>query len=85
MLDFAWSEFILVALVALVFLGPKELILLFKTLGQWVAKLKAMQKIFMDQVNAATVENAHGEESPTSTTAPQKHTFTKGESDDQAA
>ena len=80
MLDFAWSEFILVALVALVFLGPKELILLFKTLGQWVAKLKAMQKIFMDQVNAATVESPS-----TQTEASQKDASRRGENDDQAA
>ncbi len=56
MLDFAWSEFLIVALVALVFLGPKELILIFKNLGKWAGKLKAMQRAFMDQVNQASLE-----------------------------
>lgn len=56
MLDFAWSEFLIVALVALVFLGPKELILLFKTMGKWAGKAKSMQRAFMDQVNQASLE-----------------------------
>lgn len=56
MIDFAWSEFLLIAIIALIFLGPKELITLFKTLGKWTAKAKAMQKAFMDQVNQASLD-----------------------------
>ena len=56
MFDFAWAEFMLVALVALIFLGPKELIALFKTLGKWTAVLRTLQQNFMRQVHEASLE-----------------------------
>ncbi len=56
MLDFAWSEFFLLAIVALIFLGPKELILLFRTLGKWAAKMKALQATFQEHINQASID-----------------------------
>ncbi|MBX9977926.1 MAG: hypothetical protein K2X98_06780 [Alphaproteobacteria bacterium] len=56
MLDFAWSEFFLLAIVALIFLGPKELILLFRTLGKWAAKIKALQAVFQEHINQASID-----------------------------
>ncbi len=56
MIDFAWSEFFVLAIIALIFLGPKELILLFKTLGKWAAKIKALQSLLHEHINAASVE-----------------------------
>lgn len=41
MIDIAWSEFLLVFLVAIIFLGPKELISLMKTIGTFVGKAQA--------------------------------------------
>lgn len=56
MFDFAWAEFMLVTLVALIFLGPKELLTLFKTLGKWTATLRTLQQNFMHQVHEACRE-----------------------------
>lgn len=56
MLDFAWSEFFLLAIIALIFLGPKELVILLRSMGRWVAQLRALQRTFIDQVNAASVD-----------------------------
>jgi|GEM_PF-5117050 len=56
MIDFAWSEFLLIALVALIFLGPKELIILFRTLGKWAAKARAWQNAFQEQIKQASLE-----------------------------
>ncbi len=56
MIDFAWSEFLLIAIVALIFLGPKELIILCRTLGKWAAKARAWQHAFQEQINQASIE-----------------------------
>ena len=42
MFDIAWTEYLLIAVVALVLLGPKELPVVLRTLGRWVAKAKQM-------------------------------------------
>lgn len=56
MLDFAWAEFFLLAVIALIFLGPKELIILFKTLGRWVAKVRALQVMLQEHIHEASIE-----------------------------
>ncbi|PIZ34337.1 MAG: hypothetical protein COY39_00445 [Alphaproteobacteria bacterium CG_4_10_14_0_8_um_filter_37_21] len=38
MIDALWSEFFIIILVALIFLGPKDLLILLKTIGKWVGK-----------------------------------------------
>lgn len=40
MFDIAWSEYLVVIVVALVLLGPKELPIVLRTLGRWVAKAR---------------------------------------------
>ena len=42
MFDVAWTEYLLIIVVALVFLGPKELPVVLRTLGRWVAKARQM-------------------------------------------
>lgn len=56
MLDFAWTEFFILAVIALIFLGPKELIILFRTLGKWVAKAKALQTTLQKHIQEASIE-----------------------------
>lgn len=58
MFDFAFSEFFLLGIIALIFLGPKELMILFKALGKWVGKLKAMQHALYKSMHDAAQEDA---------------------------
>jgi sec-independent protein translocase protein TatB len=44
--DIGWSEMAIIMLVALVVIGPKDLPRLARTLGQWVAKGRAMAREF---------------------------------------
>ncbi|MGH6782608.1 MAG: Sec-independent protein translocase protein TatB [Sphingomonadaceae bacterium] len=46
MFDIAPTELMLVALVALVVIGPKDLPRLMRTVGQWVAKARGMARHF---------------------------------------
>jgi sec-independent protein translocase protein TatB len=42
MIDALWSELFIILLVALIFLGPKDLLILLKTIGKWVGKGQEM-------------------------------------------
>ena len=42
MIDALWSELFIIILVALIFLGPKDLLILLKTIGKWVGKAQEM-------------------------------------------
>ncbi len=42
MIDALWSELFVIILVALIFLGPKDLLILLKTIGKWVSKGQEM-------------------------------------------
>jgi sec-independent protein translocase protein TatB len=57
MLDFAWSEIILLAIVALIFLGPKELCVVLKTLGRFIGHIKAYQRYFHEQLENVSKED----------------------------
>jgi sec-independent protein translocase protein TatB len=46
MFDIGWSEMALVLLVALIVIGPKDLPRMARTMGQWVAKGRAMAREF---------------------------------------
>jgi sec-independent protein translocase protein TatB len=46
MFDIGWSEMAVIMLVALVVIGPKDLPRLARTIGQWVAKGRAMAREF---------------------------------------
>jgi len=46
MFDFAWSELALIAVVALVVIGPKDLPRVLKTAGIWVRKARGIAREF---------------------------------------
>lgn len=56
MFDIAWSEFLVVAVVALVVVGPKDLPGLLRTVGKTVASLRRMAGEFQSQFNEAMRE-----------------------------
>lgn len=56
MLDVGWSELVIIGVVALVVVGPKELPALLRTTGQWVGKARRMAAEFQGQLNEAIRE-----------------------------
>jgi sec-independent protein translocase protein TatB len=46
MLDFSWSHILILLIVALVVVGPKDLPRLMRILGQWMAKARRMADEF---------------------------------------
>ncbi|HUJ03629.1 MAG TPA: Sec-independent protein translocase protein TatB [Rhizomicrobium sp.] len=46
MLDFSWSHILIVLIVALVVVGPKDLPRLMRILGQWLGKMRRMAEQF---------------------------------------
>jgi Tat protein translocase TatB subunit len=49
MLDIGWSEYLFIAILALVLLGPKELPIVFRTVGRFVSKAKEISASLQDQ------------------------------------
>src|SRR3984893_17362469 len=56
MFDFSWSELLLIGIVALIFIGPKELPGVLRTLGQWMTKIRRMAGDFQNQFHDAMRE-----------------------------
>jgi sec-independent protein translocase protein TatB len=56
MFDFSWSELLVIGIVALVFIGPKELPGVLRTLGQWMSKVRRMAGEFQNQFHDAMRE-----------------------------
>ena len=56
MFDLSWGEILLIGIVALVAIGPKELPGVLRTLGQWTAKLRRMAAEFQSQFQEAMRE-----------------------------
>ncbi len=56
MFDISWSEFLLIGVVALVVIGPKELPTVMRTLGQWTRKVRSMAADFQGQFHEAMRE-----------------------------
>jgi sec-independent protein translocase protein TatB len=56
MFDIGWSEFVLIAVVALIAIGPKELPGVLRTLGQWMGKARKMAAEFQGQFQEAMRE-----------------------------
>ena len=56
MFDIGWSELVVIVVVALVVIGPKELPGVIRGLGQTVAKLRRMAGDFQGQFNEALKE-----------------------------
>lgn len=56
MFDISWSEFLLIGIVALIVIGPKELPAVMRTLGQWTRKVRSMAAEFQNQFQEAMRE-----------------------------
>jgi sec-independent protein translocase protein TatB len=56
MFDISWTEFLLIGIVALVFIGPKELPAVMRTLGQYTRKIRGMAAEFQNQFQEAMRE-----------------------------
>src|SRR3954447_10838651 len=56
MFDVGWSELLLIGVVALIVIGPKELPGTLRTLGQWMGKLRRMASEFQGQFQEAMRE-----------------------------
>lgn len=56
MFDIGWSELIVIAVVALVAIGPKELPGVLRMVGQWMGKVRRMAAEFQGQFNEAMRE-----------------------------
>jgi sec-independent protein translocase protein TatB len=56
MFDIGWSEFLLIAVVALIAIGPKELPGVLRMVGQWIRKARKMAAEFQGQFQEAMRE-----------------------------
>src|SRR5271157_2165034 len=56
MFDISWTEFLLIGVVALIFIGPKELPAVLRTLGQWTRRIRSMAADFQNQFPEAMRE-----------------------------
>jgi sec-independent protein translocase protein TatB len=56
MFDISWTEFLLIGVVALIVIGPKELPAVLRTLGQWTRKVRSMAADFQNQFQEAMRE-----------------------------
>lgn len=65
MIDLSWSHILLVLVVALVVVGPKDLPRLMRTVGRWVAKARAMadqfRKSFDEMARQAELDELRSE------------------------
>ena len=51
MFDIGWGELLVIAVVALVVIGPKDLPYALRTLGQWASKARALAREFQNHVD----------------------------------
>lgn len=56
MFDIGWSELVVIGIVALIAIGPKELPGVLRSLGHWMGKLRRMAAEFQDQFRDAMRE-----------------------------
>jgi sec-independent protein translocase protein TatB len=56
MFDIGWGELVVIGIVALIAIGPKELPTVLRTLGQWMGKIKRMANEFQGQFQEALRE-----------------------------
>jgi sec-independent protein translocase protein TatB len=56
MFDFSWGELLVVGVVALIAIGPKELPGVLRAVGQWTTKLRRMAAEFQGQFHEAIRE-----------------------------
>src|SRR5215468_11719879 len=56
MFDIGWGEFVVIAVVALIVIGPKELPAVLRAIGQWTTKIRRMASEFQSQFQEALRE-----------------------------
>jgi sec-independent protein translocase protein TatB len=56
MFDLGWTELLVIGIVALIVVGPKDLPVLFRNIGRWVGKAKGMAREFSKAMNDAADE-----------------------------
>lgn len=56
MFDIGWSELVVIGIVALIAIGPKELPGVLRSLGHWMGKVRRMASDFQDQFREAMRE-----------------------------
>jgi sec-independent protein translocase protein TatB len=56
MFDLGWGKIIIIAVIALVVIGPKELPAVLRTVGQWMGKIRRMATEFQGQFQEAMRE-----------------------------
>ena len=56
MFDIGWGELVVIGIVALIAIGPKELPTVLRSLGQWMGKIKRMANEFQGQFQEALRE-----------------------------
>jgi sec-independent protein translocase protein TatB len=56
MFDIGWGELLVIGIVALIAIGPKELPTVLRSLGQWMGKIKRMANEFQGQFQEALRE-----------------------------
>jgi sec-independent protein translocase protein TatB len=56
MFDIGWSEILVIAVVAIVVIGPKDLPRALRALGRWTGTMKRMARDFQGQFNEALRE-----------------------------
>ena len=56
MFDISWTEFLLIGVVALIVIGPKELPAVLRMLGQWTRRVRSMAADFQGQFQEAMRE-----------------------------
>ena len=56
MFDIGWSELLIIGVVALIAIGPKELPGVLRTVGQWMGKVRRMASEFQGQFQEAMRE-----------------------------
>ena len=53
MFDLGWTELLLIGIVALIVVGPKDLPMLFRNIGRFVGKARGMAREFSSAMNEA--------------------------------
>jgi sec-independent protein translocase protein TatB len=56
MFNFGWGELVVIGIVALIAIGPKELPTVLRTIGQWTGKVRRMASEFQGQFQDALRE-----------------------------
>jgi sec-independent protein translocase protein TatB len=57
MLDLGWTELLVIGIVALIVVGPKDLPVLFRNVGRFMGKARAMAREFSRAMNEAAEES----------------------------